>query len=180
MRRQPYCARTPNTHQLIGGEETMMKPISVWGWLGGHDGQRPVGGFSQDARVTPLLFSKDILGFLMTTESQELGLASHLKYDLHCAMTKTIKQFFNSTLAVYFGPTHWQRTNATVCDTNVKYVLFSHLHPWEWTHNLFGQQLLQDPPLHRCQEEDGAGTYPWTAKMVIMMTRGSFKKVIGE
>ncbi len=29
--------------------------------------------------VTPLLFSKDILGFLMTTESQELGLTSHPK-----------------------------------------------------------------------------------------------------
>ncbi len=28
---------------------------------------------------TPLLFSKDILGFLMTTESQDLGLMSHLK-----------------------------------------------------------------------------------------------------
>ncbi len=33
--------------------------------------------FGQDAEFTPLLFSKDILGFLMTTE--ELGLTSHLK-----------------------------------------------------------------------------------------------------
>ncbi len=31
--------------------DQMMKPISVWGWLGGHDGQR-----AMDARVTPLLF----------------------------------------------------------------------------------------------------------------------------
>ncbi len=31
MQRQPYCTRTPTTHQLIGGEETVMKPISVWG-----------------------------------------------------------------------------------------------------------------------------------------------------
>ncbi len=37
--------RTPTTHQLTDGEETVMKPISVWGWLGGHDGQRPVGKF---------------------------------------------------------------------------------------------------------------------------------------
>ncbi len=45
--------------------------ISVWGWLGGHDGQRPMDEFGQNAGVTPLLFfSKDILGFLMTTESQ--------------------------------------------------------------------------------------------------------------
>ncbi len=58
----------------------MMKPISVWGRLGGHDGQRPMGEFVKDAGVTPLLFfSKDILGFLMTAESQDLGLTSHLK-----------------------------------------------------------------------------------------------------
>ncbi len=35
--------------------------------------------FGQDAEVRPLLFSKDILGFFMTTESQDLGLTSHLK-----------------------------------------------------------------------------------------------------
>ncbi len=55
MWRQPYCARTPTTHQLTGGDR-VMKPISVWGWLGGHDGQRPMGKFGQDAGVTPLLF----------------------------------------------------------------------------------------------------------------------------
>ncbi len=59
--------------------DRVMKPISVWGWLGGHYGQRPMGQFGQDAEVTPLLFSKDILGFLMTTESQDLGLTSHPK-----------------------------------------------------------------------------------------------------
>ncbi len=56
MWRQPYCARTPTTPQLTGGEETVMKPISVWGWLGDHVGQRPMGEFGQDAGVTPLLF----------------------------------------------------------------------------------------------------------------------------
>ncbi len=30
---------------------------------------RPMGEFGQDAKVTPLLFSKDIMWFLMTTES---------------------------------------------------------------------------------------------------------------
>ncbi len=45
-----------------GGEETVMKPISVWvNW------------------ARPLLFLKDILGLLMTTESQDLGLTSHPK-----------------------------------------------------------------------------------------------------
>ncbi len=38
-----------------------------------------MGEFGQDAEVTPLLFSKEILGFLMTTESQDLGLTSHPK-----------------------------------------------------------------------------------------------------
>ncbi len=33
-----------------------------------------MGEFGQDAEVTPLLFSKDILRFLITTESQDLGL----------------------------------------------------------------------------------------------------------
>jgi len=28
MQRQPYCARTPTTHQLIGG---VMKPIFIYG-----------------------------------------------------------------------------------------------------------------------------------------------------
>ncbi len=56
-----------------------MKPISVWGFLGGHDGKRPMGKFGQDDGVTPLLFSKDFLGFLMTIEWQDLGLTSHPK-----------------------------------------------------------------------------------------------------
>ncbi len=49
-----------------------MKPIGVWGLLGGHDGQRPMGEFGKD-------FSKEILGFLITTESQDLRLTSHPK-----------------------------------------------------------------------------------------------------
>jgi len=51
---QPYCARTPTTHQLTGlVENREMKPIGIyiWGWFGGHDGQRPLGKFGQDAGV---------------------------------------------------------------------------------------------------------------------------------
>ncbi len=33
----------------------------------------------QDTGVTPLLFTRIAMGFLMTTESQDLGLTSHLK-----------------------------------------------------------------------------------------------------
>ncbi len=39
-------------------EERVMKLIGVWGWLRGHDGQRPVGKFGQDTGVTPVLFFK--------------------------------------------------------------------------------------------------------------------------
>ncbi len=74
MRRQPYCARTPTTHQLIGGEETEWWSQSVYGGLlGGHCGQRPMGKFGQGAGVTPLLFFEGhpgiFLWLLMTTES---------------------------------------------------------------------------------------------------------------
>ncbi len=53
--------RSPHTSYRWRGDR-VMKPISVWvNW------------------TRPLLFSKDILGFLMTTESKDLGLTSHLK-----------------------------------------------------------------------------------------------------
>ncbi len=39
------------------------------------------GDFVQDTRVTPLLFTRRAMGCLMTTESQCLGLTSHLKDD---------------------------------------------------------------------------------------------------
>ncbi len=35
--------------------------------------------FDQDNGVTPLLFTRSAMGFLMTTESQDLGLMSHPK-----------------------------------------------------------------------------------------------------
>ncbi len=35
--------------------------------------------FGQDTGVTPLLFMRSAMRFLMTTESQDLGLTSHLK-----------------------------------------------------------------------------------------------------
>ncbi len=55
------CQNAPHT-PATGGEETVMKTISVWvNW------------------ARPLLFLKDILGFLMTTESQDFGLTSHPK-----------------------------------------------------------------------------------------------------
>ncbi len=37
------------------------------------------GEFGQDTGVTPLLFTRTAMGFLMTTESQNLSLSSHSK-----------------------------------------------------------------------------------------------------
>ncbi len=51
--------RPPHTAYWWRGDR-VRKPISVWGWLGGHEGQRPAGEFGQDARVTPLLLMKCI------------------------------------------------------------------------------------------------------------------------
>ncbi len=45
----------------------------------------PAGGeFVQDTGVTPLLFTRSAMGFLMTTESQDLGLTSHPKEIDYC------------------------------------------------------------------------------------------------
>ncbi len=51
--------------------------------------------FGQDTRVTPLLFTRCAMGFLMTTESQDLGLTSHPKNGA----------FFDSivSLSLYWG-----------------------------------------------------------------------------
>ncbi len=35
--------------------------------------------FGQDTGVTPLLFTRSAIGFVLTTESQNLGLTSHPK-----------------------------------------------------------------------------------------------------
>ncbi len=73
---QRQCAHhTPAT----GGEEREIEPISGWGLLEGHDWQGPVEGNWPGHRVTPLLFTRSAMGFLMTTESQDLGLTSHPK-----------------------------------------------------------------------------------------------------
>ncbi len=57
--------------------DRVMKPISVWGWLRGHDGQGPLANLTRMPGLHPYSFSNDIMGFFMTTESQDLGLTSH-------------------------------------------------------------------------------------------------------
>ncbi len=50
------CQNAHHTPAYWWRGDKVMKPIGVWGLLGGHDGQRPMGEFGQDAGVTPLLF----------------------------------------------------------------------------------------------------------------------------
>ncbi len=59
--------------------DRVMKSLSVWGWLGGHDGQRPVGEFGQDAGVTLLLFFEGHPGIFNDHRESWLGLTSHPK-----------------------------------------------------------------------------------------------------
>ncbi len=45
--------------------------------------------FGQDTGVTPLLFTMSVMGFLMTTESQDLSLTSHPKDISTCLYIST-------------------------------------------------------------------------------------------
>ncbi len=78
------------------------------------------GEFGQDTGVKPLLFTRSAMGFLMTTESQDLGLTSHPKdgmsweearcspYQQHYTLNKdkkneiTINHTFKLNIVVYF------------------------------------------------------------------------------
>ncbi len=65
MRRQPYWARTPTTHQLIGGEETQSdEALSVYG---DDEGAMMIRGHWVNLAwmlgLHPYSFLKDILGF---------------------------------------------------------------------------------------------------------------------
>ncbi len=51
-----------------------------------------MGEFGQDAEVTPLLFSKAILGFLMTLERQDLGLTTHPKDGAFYSIVSQVEQ----------------------------------------------------------------------------------------
>ncbi len=55
--------------------------------------------FGQDTGVTPLFFTRSAMGFLMTTESQDLGLTSHPE---RCSCSGThvpVAQWYSIALA---------------------------------------------------------------------------------
>ncbi len=80
----------PNAHHTPAywwRGDSVMKPISVWGLLGGHDGQRPMGKFGQDAGVTPLRCAKFIPVFVKVRSSivqLRVPTYNHNKFVLHC------------------------------------------------------------------------------------------------
>ncbi len=83
MRRQPQDngASALTTHQLQVERRESHRANQVDGdLLGGHDRQGPVeGNLARTPGLHPLLFTMSVMGFLMTTESQDLGLTSHPK-----------------------------------------------------------------------------------------------------
>ncbi len=116
MWRQPYCARTPTKHQLTGGEETVMKPISVWRWLGGHDGQRPIRKFGQDAGVTPLLFFEGHPGIF--NDHRESGPLINVSPERWCLLTVLCPHHYTGAL----GPTQTAGWAPAVGLTNTSYI----------------------------------------------------------
>ncbi len=95
MRRQPYCTRTPPTHTSYRWRgDRVMNPISVWGWLGGHDdGQKPMGEFS---RITPLLFFEGHPGIF--NDTKEFGPRFNIS---RCLLTVLCPRHYTEVL----GPT---------------------------------------------------------------------------
>ncbi len=62
-----------------------MKPISVWGLLGGHDGQRPMEKFGQDAGVKSLLFFEGHPGIF--NDLRESGPRFNVSSEGRCFLT---------------------------------------------------------------------------------------------
>ncbi len=73
-----------------------MKPIGVWGLLGGHDGQRPVGKFGKDARVTPLLFFEGHPGIF--NDHRESGPRFNVSSKGRCFLQYSVPRHYTGAL----------------------------------------------------------------------------------
>ncbi len=83
--------RPPHTILLVERRQSneanqCMGMISVWGWLGGHDGQRLMGEFGQDAEVTPLLFYEGHPGIFI--DHRESGPRFNVSSERRCFLTE--------------------------------------------------------------------------------------------
>ncbi len=79
------CQNAHHTPVYWWRGDRVMKSISVWGWLGGHDGQRPVGEFGLDAGITPLLFFKGHPGIF--NDHRESGPRFNISSERWCFLT---------------------------------------------------------------------------------------------
>ncbi len=77
--------RPPYTSLLVERRQSDEANQQIWGLLGDHDDQRTMGKFGQDAEVTPLLFSKDILGFF--NDHRESGPQFNISSEGRCLLT---------------------------------------------------------------------------------------------
>ncbi len=72
------CMLSPHTSYRWRGER-VIEPIKWMGIIRRPWSTRTSGGNLARTSVTPLLFTMSVMGFLMTTESQDVGLTSHPK-----------------------------------------------------------------------------------------------------
>ncbi len=94
----PNAHHTP-AHWWRG--DSVMKPISVRGWLSGHDGQRTMGKFGQDARVTPLLFFEGHPGIF--NDHRESGSCFNLSSEGREIDPKHVKSYTKNTIFPQFS-----------------------------------------------------------------------------
>ncbi len=76
---QENGASALTTHQLQVERRESPRANQVNGDIRGPNDKGHWWEFGQDTGVTPLLFTRSAMGFLMTTESQDLVLTSHPK-----------------------------------------------------------------------------------------------------
>ncbi len=93
------CQITHHTPAYWWRGNRLMKPISVWGWLGGHDGQRPMRQFGQDAGVSPLLFFEGHPGIF--NDHRESGPQFNVSSEGQCLLTVECPCHYSGVL----GPT---------------------------------------------------------------------------
>ncbi len=106
----------------------------------------------QDTGVTPLLFTRSAMGFLMTTESQDLGLTSHPKdgfissycfklFQLQFTVTVSKSCFREHSISLFYSHQMWEVKSGV--DTKEQAV-FGSLHTWFvvcWCVPEFGKPL---------------------------------------
>ncbi len=93
----------------------VIEPIKWIGLLGGHDWQGPVVGILPGRRYTPTLYKKFHGIFLLTTESQDLGLTSHPKDGGGIGISPRVSNWLETALPIRMGFTCLDLDVVSVC-----------------------------------------------------------------